>query len=237
MQAWGSIAGLVMSTAAVLFTGLLFRHEIRVRREERRDNEAAQARLIIATIAEVVKEGGRVVGAELTVVNHSDAPVFDVYLYVTNWQLEHKGMFKGSSSRPIEILQPGETGYGRVVFDQSWLPPRARRSYMWAAVSFFDAAGLNWDRKGSEHPARIIDPFDLQPGLLGLAWQYLWPLSGAVSWMRKWHQNIRRKVESHMRGKVFEREQGHRLTGQATPTIAPTHAGGALGRGGGQAAD
>ncbi|WP_346540180.1 hypothetical protein [Micromonospora sp. DPT] len=31
MQAWGSVAGLLMSTVAVLFTGLLFRHEVQVR--------------------------------------------------------------------------------------------------------------------------------------------------------------------------------------------------------------
>lgn len=237
MQAWGSLVGLMMSTAAVLFAGLLFRHEIRVRREERRDNEATQARLIIATITEVVREGGQVVGAEVAVVNHSGAPVFDVYLYVTNWQLDHAGMFKGASSKSIEILQPGETGYGRVVFDQSWPSRRVRRSHMWAAVAFFDAAGLNWDRKGSEHPVRVTDPFDLEPGLSGLVWQYLWPLSGAAAWMRKWHQIVRHKVESHMRRKVFNRKHGHLLKGRATPTTARIPVDGAPAPGGGRGAD
>ncbi|MGC4857308.1 hypothetical protein ACLQ24_29070 [Micromonospora sp. DT4] len=62
MQAWGSVVGLVMSTFAVIFTGLLFRHEIRVRREEQRDGEAAQARLIVGRMINWKPSGANAYG-------------------------------------------------------------------------------------------------------------------------------------------------------------------------------
>jgi hypothetical protein len=46
LQAWGTIAAAVFSALAVLFAALLLRHELVVRREERADRDAAQARLV-----------------------------------------------------------------------------------------------------------------------------------------------------------------------------------------------
>src|SRR4051794_31199066 len=46
MQGWGTVLSVPLSLFAVMFTGLLLRHEIRVRREERDDADAAQARLV-----------------------------------------------------------------------------------------------------------------------------------------------------------------------------------------------
>ncbi|MGC4748930.1 hypothetical protein ACLQ28_25210 [Micromonospora sp. DT201] len=84
MQAWGSLAGLVMSTAAVIFTGLLFRHEIRVRREEKTDAESVQARLVVGTDIYLVPKQGQpdlFVEAGVKVVNYSNAPVLDLTVY------------------------------------------------------------------------------------------------------------------------------------------------------------
>jgi hypothetical protein len=86
MQAWGSFAGLVMSTVAVIFTGLLFRHEIRVRREEQRDSEAALARLVVYEFRRVdttdVDDDGNLIGdvvyIEYRIRNLAASPILDV---------------------------------------------------------------------------------------------------------------------------------------------------------------
>lgn len=50
MQAWGSLLGVGVSTLAVIITGLLLRHEMRARRDDKEDAEVAQARLVYGDI-------------------------------------------------------------------------------------------------------------------------------------------------------------------------------------------
>jgi hypothetical protein len=76
MQAWGSVAGLAMSTLAVLLTGILFRHEIRVRRDEKESAESAQAQLVVVGVDHFLGDGDKGwTGTSWFVRNESTAPI------------------------------------------------------------------------------------------------------------------------------------------------------------------
>ncbi|MEU7610111.1 hypothetical protein [Micromonospora sp. NPDC049204] len=155
MQAWGSLAGLVMSTAAVIFTGLLFRHEIRVRRDEQRDSEAAQARLVVAQIAGLEMAGtdketgypvGTMVGVHWRVKNHSQAPIFDAVVSIDGWTEERWGeVIEGQASGVVQCDPPLALDYG------SYDPREAL-----VTVEFTDVAGLRWTRTLGDPPERVI---------------------------------------------------------------------------------
>ncbi|MET8089655.1 hypothetical protein [Micromonospora sp. NPDC005220] len=166
MQAWGSLAGLLMSGIAAIATLLLLRHEIRVRREEQRDQESAQARLIIARLTgsrreatdpETGVDSGPFVALTWEVINYSSQPIMDAQVGISSskypqddtegWGDEYVDViakkFNGSTelSPPVKVdplreFQPGND------FDIS--------------IEFYDAAGLNWLRKNRETPRRLL---------------------------------------------------------------------------------
>ncbi|TDC86151.1 hypothetical protein E1193_00335 [Micromonospora sp. KC606] len=184
MQAWGSLAGLVMSTFAVIFTGLLFRHEIRVRREEQRDQEAAQARLIIGTaryspgpvtyelvlddptdkrllVSGTIVPVGKKSSAKVKwkVVNHSSLPIFavriKVYCRITTSSLQWP--------KVIDVLEDCCEGAVEIdgidltadqLHEKYGIAELADEDFF-IEVAFTDSTGLRWVRTGLDSPRRI----------------------------------------------------------------------------------
>jgi hypothetical protein len=158
MQGWGSILGLLMSTVAVIFTGGLLRHEIRVRREEKADSDAAQARLVVAHVVgteepPVGRENGRTIFGPMTGVcwqikNHSQAPIFDATIFINEWV----------DSRWGEVIEKEASGTAKcdppLPLDYGPFDPREAL----VTVDFTDAAGLRWTRSLGAPPARVVDP-------------------------------------------------------------------------------
>ncbi|WP_328651310.1 hypothetical protein OG598_24915 [Micromonospora sp. NBC_00330] len=178
MQAWGSLAGLVMSTAAVIFTGLLFRHEIRVRREEQRDGEAAQARLIVCGVAELDVRGDEVRGAFWYVANHSSAPIFDLKAWIVANYAATGVIFEGDEElQTLHVLEPGQTHRGRLNFLDTYSAETVGLDHVACAAEFYDGFGLQWRREGGLPPERIVEFDDKEQSLLSLTWSYLWVLS------------------------------------------------------------
>jgi hypothetical protein len=171
MQAWGSLAGLVMSTAAVIFTGLLFRHEIRVRREEQRDNEAALARLVVAQFRYMnttnADEGGHLTGdityIDYTILNVASAPILDVSFGLLD-VVTGSGKLYRSVERKAVVVKEVEMG---VVFD----PPLPYDGYgepnhLVPVVRFTDSNGLRWIRQGTSSPKRDLSGLGAGRGVL-----------------------------------------------------------------------
>lgn len=157
MQAWGSLAGLLMSTAAVIFTGLLFRHEIRVRREEQRDGEAAQARLVIA---QPVKFSGHSRGkgrewaltdAYGVIDNYSGAPILDVAVRVIR-----RGEVVTEEDAKLPVLADSTQWGVNLVepIDQEKDDPLPEDFL--PQIEFTDASGLRWIRTGNDLPERVV---------------------------------------------------------------------------------
>lgn len=169
MQGWGSVLGLLMSTIAVIFTGWLLRHEINVRREEKADNEATQARLIVGT---VISSQGELVNGVFTdgpatsvtwrVKNYSQAPIFDVQL----WLHPHWG-HDGALRLALHQRKPERVG---LVEDEKIgaieIPPTVISDEIGHDLSrfrvnleFTDASGIRWSRAQSFPPQRLYDWF------------------------------------------------------------------------------
>ncbi|MEU5914325.1 hypothetical protein [Micromonospora sp. NPDC047527] len=153
MQAWGSIAGVVMSTAAVFFTGLLFRHEVRARRREQQDAEAAQARLVVPRIVDYAAGTGgsdeprMIEKVKWEVINYSDAPIFSVRVRITYQDVfsirlsQTFAVVKESCSGVVEVSRPVGVdelkGFG-------------------VTATFVDCNGKTWRRADQTLPERTV---------------------------------------------------------------------------------
>ncbi|MFI7647398.1 hypothetical protein ACIBTZ_15135 [Micromonospora sp. NPDC049460] len=162
MQAWGSIASLVMSTLAVLFTALLLRHERRVRREEQEDAQAAQARLIITRLEKVARDPEtKEVSFEWTVLNRSQGPIFDPTVDIEPPRGFNSTAFVGEVEMPAnsQTLLPGGSIKGKWIFTQTVNPRffmniKSQLSNFGISVRFTDASGLRWIRVKERQPLR-----------------------------------------------------------------------------------
>ncbi|MFD6610039.1 hypothetical protein ACFWD1_14260 [Micromonospora chalcea] len=165
MQAWSGLLGLFMSTVAVIFTGLLLRHEIRVRRNEQRDSEAAQSRLIAGRVVGFEREQirsptglrkGEIIGVKWRVDNYSQAPVFDVRVVVHSEFLQ----MAFEADQWMSVLRDFETGEVDIT---GCMPRDANDNEITLddfqlELLYTDQNGLHWWRMGAGVPRRIIVP-------------------------------------------------------------------------------
>jgi hypothetical protein len=132
-----------------------------VRREEKADADAAQARLVVGKITnwhgamrdEQANLYGPIHDLEWEIKNYSGAPVFDATIMITNdrqaasWSAELFGTVIEDEARGIISSEPP------IVLDQGQLfDPRQLQ----VQITFTDAAGLIWIRSLGEPPERII---------------------------------------------------------------------------------
>ncbi|WP_124774368.1 hypothetical protein [Micromonospora inaquosa] len=155
MQAWGSLAGLALSGIAALATVLLLRHEIRVRRDEQRDNEAAQARLVVGRIKAIersmlleIASSGAYLRYEVVweVSNYSGLPVFDltVNLFEDVVPAARADVVDGTFSAKFQVDEAlAET------YSVGEIP---------ITIQYSDASGLRWRRRGLGTPTRQFVP-------------------------------------------------------------------------------
>ncbi|MEU8430392.1 hypothetical protein [Micromonospora sp. NPDC048887] len=210
MQAWGSIAGLVMSTVAVLFTGLLLRHEIRIRREEKESTDSGQAQLVVVGVEHYVgNEESGWTGVTWFVQNESTAPISNL---IVSPQLADEidyELFAGQNflHRSTDIVIANSRVRGNWRFDDSkpWGSWKERKPRPFVLeIMFKDAAGIPWHRRGNEQPTRgRIVPQD--SSLIQLAAEAY----GAPFWLRhpgRWiRRHIvvrRRRLVKHLQTKV-----------------------------------
>ncbi|MCG5443281.1 hypothetical protein NIE79_001082 [Micromonospora sp. NIE79] len=149
MQAWGSVVGLLLSGLAAMATWLLFRHEIQVRREEQRDNEAAQARLIVPVLDDLPQGVDEV--PSFTIANYSGVPFYDLRVML----LRNERLI-GNYPSPLHVLM------GEVAGSFSYLEVpgvdvarRAKTGDLAIGVYFTDASGLRWSKLNREPPTRV----------------------------------------------------------------------------------
>jgi hypothetical protein len=164
MQGWGSILGVILSGLAVIFTALLFRHERNMRREEKADADAAQARLVVGRIIKISRDlehgveasegSGRAVVWK--VKNYSSMAVFNVEVWIDEtWDFGPTVDFLNTEEKhdvvEDELLgvttprDPIEERYPGGDFDLS--------KYN-ISVTFTDANGLRWERTNFNEPER-----------------------------------------------------------------------------------
>lgn len=151
MQGLGSIAATAASIPALVFTALLYRHEVRTRREERADADVAQARLVFGRVVEFRASSGMLAAVRWEVVNHSGRPVFQVKAEIVHRASGHV------------VQDPDEL---EVLIDRHDQEFRVMPTVLLAAattyrdlsveVTFTDGAGLVWRRNDRAAPARVL---------------------------------------------------------------------------------
>jgi hypothetical protein len=172
MDALGSLLGGIFTVLA--FGGALWvingeaearRADNRMRDEERRDEERRQARLVYATLGNVVDTNHDVGDGEekftevhVEVLNHSDAPVWDI-----------KVLVPGRERRPllIERVDPhASAGNGWLDAPADWYLTNVGAGCPgephWIPLDliFVDNAGRRWRRSGRAEPVRLLDGDD-----------------------------------------------------------------------------
>ncbi|MGX7675776.1 hypothetical protein [Plantactinospora sp. DSM 117369] len=210
MQAWGSLLGVGVSSLAVIITGLLLRHEMRARREERADADAAQARLVAGEIRGEVRDGGSIVGIDWAVHNYSEAPIFEVYVSFKHRHLD-PDWFIGSSAKNPQVILPGGHELGTWRCAQPLPGSRgddedfSLLENMDLKVRFLDASGFEWQKVGSFPPRRIVGRRTQSSEFWSITWGYIWPVSYPMRWISQRHKMLLGKVEAHMRRRILAR--------------------------------
>jgi hypothetical protein len=139
--------------------------DLRVRDAERRDQEAAQARLITSEAKRLDRDAH--------INNHSAAPVFDVRVIRAEATSAEGGpvapAFMPDARRTFPVLGAGKearTGLSHTVWghgDVGVVPHGS--THVRLTIQFLDASGLWWERTGAEQPRRLVDgPSAPEPG-------------------------------------------------------------------------
>ncbi|WP_234581843.1 hypothetical protein [Micromonospora sp. MH99] len=213
MQAWGSIAGLVMSTVAVLFTGLLLRHEIRIRREEKESTDSGQAQLIVVGVEHYSgNEEDGWTGVLWFVRNESPAPISNLIVCPQlSDDLDHE-LFAGRSvlHRSTEIVTADSRVQGQWVFDdpkpfEAW-KTRDPRPFV-LEILFRDAAGVTWHRRGSDQPTRsaVLPQGSSLMQLAAEAYGVPYWIRHPSRWVRRHAAVRRRRLVKHLQTKIDRR--------------------------------
>ena len=178
LEAWATLAGALLSAAAVLVAVLVLRRELNNRREDKDDIDAAQARLVIARItrAETDIEGNAAVAVE--VANNSLTSIFEL-----NVAIDMSPVGGGWFRMPAGDLGTSET-YNQVLNFERQLDPMqplmsfetltGRRIFaVKVSIQFVDCAGLRWERVEQMQPIRVRDDVQ-QRALTSLVADYLY---------------------------------------------------------------
>lgn len=149
MQAWGSVVGLLLSGLAAMATWLLFRHEIQVRREEQRDNEAAQARLIVPVLNDLPRGLDEV--RSFTIANYSGVPFYDLRVMLL-WRERLIGNYPSA----LHVLMEEVAGsFSYLAVPGVDVAGIAKTGDLAIGVYFTDASGLRWSKLNREPPTRV----------------------------------------------------------------------------------
>jgi hypothetical protein len=213
MQGWGSVLGVLVSGLAVLITGMLLRHEMKARREEKAEQEAAQARLIVVAL-ESAEGDEETISAHWTVVNHSQAPIYDL---TTN--LRYRGATaRGAKPRHLPYLPPEKT----VTIDLPPSDPPVHKDMLGLfelTAGYTDAAGVRWRRVDTRQPEKhngfldaIASTGPRDPSLR-LVWLYVWPISDPARWLRSKFRRAVAALYNHMSWRVRWRNNRRSIAG------------------------
>ncbi|MEU2661216.1 hypothetical protein [Micromonospora sp. NPDC007220] len=183
MQGWGSIAAVLVSGLAVIFTGWLLRHEVRARRldeahreAEAADRQAAQARLIVPVVTECLMQSTEyptaVTHVKWKIENYSSLPILGLRL-----------VFDG----PVEVegfMTELSTGVEQGAAELKKLFHRGKDDplpFFEPIIVFTDSSGLVWQRNGTKAPERKLSEQASRVVVTEARWQSVGALIAAVA--------------------------------------------------------
>lgn len=206
LEAWATLAGAVLSAAAVLVAVFLVRQEQKHRREDRQDAESAQARLVQAKCLGIAgdPESGWT-GVHYRVVNHSSSEVSDVEIQV------YQTFTLDSAMERIEDLADRHAGLVRFERAAAWPFQSAEPtiaelgSRLLIRVVFTDSEGRRWRRIEGSEPQRhrkVERPHDLRFALA--VYLNVYTNKGRL---KRLYDSSKRRVVLALLGRIEKRRQ------------------------------
>ncbi|MEV4317825.1 hypothetical protein [Actinocrispum sp. NPDC049592] len=150
-DALGSVLGGVFNGLAFAATLFVLVREIRIRRRTDLDEQARQARLVVATVeSESYPMAAAFQTMDLTVSvrNYSELPVFNLVVRLEEF---------GSGQDGFEIVQPGEQVTAELRLNRKkGVPSTFSSRQTGPTLHFMDANGRHWVRTGFGAPNRVL---------------------------------------------------------------------------------
>jgi hypothetical protein len=195
LEAWSTFGGTVFTATAVIVAFLVWRHDQRVRREDKADADAAQARLVVNRITRILgdsEEGWK--GVEVLVLNNSSGSITNVRVTLA---FPHSVTFAGDEEG--RDLASGERHQDQLAFDSPvpWRftgktkTPPGPINQLDISTRFDDAAGRRWIRTNDREPQRrtILVRFSVWPMLA----EYLYLTPGS-RWFNAKGRRLRNRL-------------------------------------------
>jgi hypothetical protein len=167
LEAWATVAGAMLSGAAVLIALVVLRSEQRSRREDKNDADAVQARVVLVRAVGArgnPDEGWKGITYQLN--NNSSGEVSE--LLVGAQRVDSDRRYASATVRRIKSMDSheDELDFDTVVpwpFDFYPAEPDDVAYHTAMSVAFTDSAGLRWSRRDREEPKRIRGDKDRSP--------------------------------------------------------------------------
>ncbi|MGC4756993.1 hypothetical protein [Micromonospora trifolii] len=204
MQGWGSLISLPLSFGALIFTGLLLRHELRTRRDERFDAVSAQARLVRTHAVVLQETEDESVDIIFTIKNNSERSIFrariEAYMEgqrCADFDSDFLEVLDGCSESKLCINVPRARFAKECGFDLS------------VVLVYQDAEGYDWQREGDLPPVRAKSVYQQESmrELLFLyyvepiqTWWYVQIDKISTRTIRRYKPSLRRKVWARLYG-------------------------------------
>jgi hypothetical protein len=209
LEAWATLAGAFLSAAALIVALLVLRRDQRLRREDKVESEAAQARLVFPAVTGAIGDQERGwLGVSVTVHNNSE-------LKISALRVGAEGRFIKTSSTLRYLGEiPGDvTASADILFDASVEWPfgdaKAKQLSLEGAtsmtISFIDASGLRWQRRNRREPTRGILKLSM-PSLSTQLAEYLWVLP-VLRWIKDRVGTARRRLVDRLDTALMRRER------------------------------
>ena len=201
LQGWGTVAGAVFSFLAVLVTGRVLIHELRVRRAERYHNDSAQARLVRVKSV-LIDDGTDGISTRIRyrVHNRSDHAVGDVHIR----HLSQDGNSFESPDRRVS-MESGEERWISITDSRLATPVGETKLVHGMNIPFIlvfsDIEGRLWlRREGAYLPERMLkEPLPKPSSIFGLLSES-WGIPQRVGHLTRVMNAPRLKIKSRIRG-------------------------------------
>ncbi|MEH0933162.1 hypothetical protein [Micromonospora sp. CPCC 205558] len=208
LEAWSTFGAAVFAALAVIVAFMVWRHDQRLRREDKLDAQSAQAWLVLTTVDPLGDREQGWLGVRYSITNNSPHTISDLWIrfkFARDDGLEYPdGILELKPSEVKTAVHEFDTPrrwYVNLVSLQTTrtVPP------VEIVVTFTDGHGLRWTRKGRDKPARdelVMTKIPLAP----LIAEYL-RLSHASSKVRSKYRQHRFRLRQALLRKIIERAE------------------------------
>ncbi|WP_444949282.1 hypothetical protein [Micromonospora ureilytica] len=212
LEAWSTLGAAVFAALAVIVAFIVWRHDQRLRREDKLDVQSAQAWLVLTTVDPLGDREQGWLGLSYSITNNSPHTISDLRIRFIFRRDDHPeypdGILELKPSTAHTAVHEFDTPRH---WDGSLISLQTMRTVppVEIVVTFTDGHGLRWTRKGRGQPARdelVMTKIPLAP----LIAEYF-RLSQASWKVRSKYRQLRRRLRDALLRRIMEREENRHV--------------------------